>query len=79
MATGGGAHNTYLLSRFKAYMPGCDIATPKPALIDYKEAIVFALLGFLRLYGKRNCLASATGALRDCGGGDIAGMPQAQE
>ncbi|MEN8251947.1 MAG: anhydro-N-acetylmuramic acid kinase, partial [Bacteroidota bacterium] len=34
-------------------------------IIDFKEAIIFAFLGVLRVQGINNCLASVTGAQRD--------------
>ena len=43
----------------------------KKEIIDFKEAIIFAFLGVLKLEDKTNCLSSVTGAKRDCSGGDI--------
>lgn len=74
LLTGGGAKNQFLAARIQALMPGCRIVVPEPAIIDYKEAVIFALLGWLRLQHKPNCLASVTGARQDSCGGDIAGM-----
>lgn len=68
LATGGGAHNVFLIERLKA-MWGGQIVVPDSLTIDYKEALVFAFLGMLRLKGKENCLKSVTGASRNnCGG-----------
>jgi anhydro-N-acetylmuramic acid kinase len=37
--------------------------------VEYKEALIFALLGVLKVQGKNNCLSSVTGAERDhCSG-----------
>lgn len=74
LVTGGGAHNGFLIERIKAYSTPCEIVVPKREIIDNKEAIIFALLGFLRLYGKTNCLRSVTGASTDNCGGCIAGL-----
>jgi anhydro-N-acetylmuramic acid kinase len=42
---------------------------PEGELVNYKEALVFALLGALRLEEETNVLASVTGASRDsCSG-----------
>lgn len=75
LVTGGGAKNKYLIARLQAQVPGCRISIPSADIIDYKEAVIFALLGYLRLGGRPNCLSSVTGALRDSCGGNIAGNP----
>jgi anhydro-N-acetylmuramic acid kinase len=68
LVTGGGAHNNYLINQIKLRLP-VEIAIPDHLLIDYKEALVFALLGVLRIRNEVNCLASVTGAKADscCG------------
>jgi anhydro-N-acetylmuramic acid kinase len=70
LVTGGGALNTFLIETLEAACGRLiEIVCPKDQLIDYKEALVFALLGALRLEGKTNVLASVTGARRDsCSG-----------
>lgn len=70
LVTGGGAFNSYLMERIAAHSP-CQVIIPSPDLINYKEALVFALLGALRVLGEPNCLASVTGARRDNVGGCI--------
>jgi anhydro-N-acetylmuramic acid kinase len=68
LITGGGALNTYLVSRI---MKHCDIKIVIPDLltVKFKEALIFAFLGLLRFRGDNNCLASVTGARRDhCSG-----------
>lgn len=68
LITGGGAHNKYLMKRICQYSKSnCFI--PENELIDFKEAIIFAFLGVLRIRGEINCFASVTGAMRDscCG------------
>ena len=74
LVTGGGAKNKYLVARLQAQIPGCKITVPNERIIDYKEAIIFALLGYLRLNHRNNCLRSVTGARLDNCGGDIAGV-----
>jgi anhydro-N-acetylmuramic acid kinase len=71
LITGGGAHNTYLINRIQAHT-NIKLVIPGNELIDFKEAIVFAFLGVLRMRNEVNCLSSATGANEDCSGGRIA-------
>lgn len=68
--TGGGTHNTYLMSLIKD-KACCEIVIPDDKVIDFKEALIFALLGTLRLEGLNNCLSDATGACCDCSGGAV--------
>lgn len=70
LVTGGGAHNAFLIQKLREKMPN-DIFVPDKQLVDYKEAIVFAFLGVLRLNDEINCLASVTGAFEDSSTGDI--------
>jgi anhydro-N-acetylmuramic acid kinase len=68
MITGGGAKNSFLTERLKRYFKG-EIILPDNELIDFKEALIFALLGALFLENEPNCIASVTGASKDvCGG-----------
>lgn len=73
LVTGGGAFNTYLMELITSYTD-CDIIIPEPKLISCKEALIFALLGWLRYKQKTNIYASVTGALHDHSSGRIA-MP----
>ncbi|MFN3996781.1 anhydro-N-acetylmuramic acid kinase [Algoriphagus sp.] len=70
LITGGGAYNTYFIERLDHYLKKSWIQVAANAeLIEFKEALIFAFLGALRLRGENNCLASVTGASRDnCGG-----------
>lgn len=68
MITGGGAKNPFLIERLKRYFKG-QVILPSAQLIDFKEALIFALLGALFLEKEPNCLSSVTGAAKDvCGG-----------
>ena len=73
LVTGGGAWNSYLIEQIGEYSPSTEITVPDKLTVDYKEALIFALLGYLRLGGKVNTLASVTGAKCDSVGGNIAG------
>ncbi len=68
--TGGGAFNTYLIQRIKHHTT-CDIIIPKKEIVDFKEALIFAFLGLLRLKNKTNCLRSVTGASKNHSSGII--------
>lgn len=69
--TGGGAYNTHLMERIKA-LTTSEIILPKKEIIDFKEALIFAFMGVLRLQGMNNVLCSATGAKHDHSTGIIA-------
>lgn len=70
LVTGGGAYNTFLIEQIAA---NCDtrIKLPDAEIINFKEALIFAFLGYLRLNNKINTLASVTGAGRDSVGGAV--------
>jgi len=68
--TGGGALNQNLIERLK-YHTHARIEIPDAQLVHYKEALVFAFLGLLRMKGEINCLASVTGGQRDLSVGII--------
>lgn len=70
LITGGGAYNEFLIERITA-LTRAHVTVPADSLIQFKEAIVFALLGALRWRGEINCLASVTGAARDSSGGVV--------
>ena len=70
LCTGGGARNKYLIERLQARTKH-EVVVPEKQIIDYKEALVFAFLGLLRMEGKTNVLASVTGAESDSCSGRI--------
>jgi anhydro-N-acetylmuramic acid kinase len=70
LITGGGAFNTYLVQRIAAHT-AVELVIPDHKTVNYKEALVFAFLGLLRMQGKPNCLSSVTGASRDISGGAV--------
>ncbi len=70
--TGGGTKNTFLMSLIQRKLsPISRITIPDELLIDFKEAYVFAYLGFLRYQNKINVLASVTGAAHDHSSGEL--------
>lgn len=70
LATGGGAHNQFLINRIQYYTKH-QVVVPDSQTVDYKEALIFALLGLLRLEGHTNVLCSVTGAPSDSCSGQI--------
>lgn len=63
LITGGGAYNTTLLSQLNQF--GVKYTVPEKQVVEYKEALVFALLGMLRIHGHTNVWKSYTGASSD--------------
>ena len=70
LVTGGGAHNQFLINRIQHYTKH-QVVVPDSQTVDYKEALIFALLGLLRLEGRTNVLCSVTGAPSDSCSGQI--------
>lgn len=64
LITGGGAYNKYLVHRLNK-STGISVILPEARVIEYKEALIFALLGYLRLQNQTNILGSSTGARKD--------------
>ena len=64
MFTGGGTYNSYLLERIKLKTE-TEIIVPDKRIIDFKEALIFALMGVLKLNNEINVLSSATGSSAD--------------
>lgn len=66
--TGGGTYNSYLIERIKSKTQ-TEIIIPEKELIDFKEALIFAFMGVLRMKNENNILSSATGSSHDhCSG-----------
>ena len=70
LITGGGAYNIFLIERLRANFKGT-IHIPTDDIIQFKEAIIFAYLGYLRTNETINTLSSVTKASRDSIGGCI--------
>lgn len=75
LCTGGGAFNSFLIYRM-VELAGDDITfvIPEGDIINFKEAIVFAFLGVLRIRNEVNALKSVTGASHDSSGGVMIGF-----
>ena len=70
LVTGGGALNTYLLELLSLKITK-KIVVPDIQTLNFKEAIIFAFLGLMRLKNKPNCKKSVTGARENVLGGVI--------
>jgi anhydro-N-acetylmuramic acid kinase len=68
--TGGGTFNTHLLESLEKHT-NAKIIIPNSIIVENKEALIFALLGVLRMRNQNNCLASVTGADHDHSSGRI--------
>lgn len=73
LVTGGGAFNSFLVAQItKAIAPyNVTVTVPNAAVVQYKEAVVMALIGTLRWREETNVLSSVTGASRDSVGGAL--------
>ncbi len=73
LVTGGGAFNTYLISRMQFHLAeqGVKIDVPLNGIVEYKEAIIMALLGVLRWREEVTVLSSVTGSTRNSIGGAL--------
>lgn len=72
LVTGGGTHNQFLLERIQSMLPTTiKLCIPDKQLVDYKEAIIFGFLGYLRVKNINNILSSVTGASHDHCSGDL--------
>jgi anhydro-N-acetylmuramic acid kinase len=66
--TGGGVFNSFLMERI-TFHSKAKILLPNKELIEFKESLIFAFLGVLKIRGEVNCLKTVTGAdIDNCGG-----------
>jgi anhydro-N-acetylmuramic acid kinase len=70
LITGGGVYNSFLMQRIEK-RSNVKIKQTSHALINYKEALIFAFLGLLKLDNQINCLKSVTGASKNHSSGVI--------
>lgn len=73
LVTGGGAFNSFLVMQLERVLTplGITVLVPQPEVIQYKEALVMALIGTLRWREEANVLSTVTGASRDSVGGAL--------
>lgn len=70
--SGGGAFNKTLIDHLRSHTE-VEIIIPEEDVIMYKEALIFALLGVLRVRNEINVYASATGAEKNSVSGSLHG------
>lgn len=70
LISGGGAYNSFLIERLNK-IAQVETTIPFREIVEFKEALIFGLLGVLKLRDEVNCLASVTGAERDHASGKI--------
>ncbi len=70
LITGGGAYNKYLIERTQSFTTAT-LTIPDATTVEFKEALIFAFLGYLRLDGKVNTLNTVTGAQTSSVGGAV--------
>jgi anhydro-N-acetylmuramic acid kinase len=70
LVTGGGVYNTHLLKTIKKLTKSI-LVVPTDDIIQFKEAIIFAFLGLLRLRGEKNIFSSVTGSSFDHSSGVV--------
>lgn len=68
--TGGGSFNDFLIQQIKGRTK-TRIVIPSEEIVNFKEALIFGLLGVLRLRGEINVLSSVTGAKKDHSSGVV--------
>lgn len=72
LVTGGGALNNFMVTCLQKQLgETVTIDVPSKTIIEFKEALVFALMGVLRLEKQTNVRCSVTGATRDSSSGVI--------
>jgi anhydro-N-acetylmuramic acid kinase len=70
LVTGGGTKNNFLIERI-TQLSEVEIVVPDLTTIDFKEAIAFAYLGYLKLNHRINVLKEVTGSNQDSSSGII--------
>ena len=71
LITGGGAYNEFLISRIKYHLPKIEVVIPDSKILEFKEALIFGLLGVLKSRNEVNVLSSVTGAKHDHSSGKV--------
>lgn len=72
LTTGGGALNTCLME-FLREETEAEILVPEKIMVEYKEALIFALMGLYRVRNRANIFPEATGATAASSAGSLDG------
>jgi anhydro-N-acetylmuramic acid kinase len=70
LISGGGAHNRFLIMQI-AINTQAGAIVADPMTVNFKEALVFAFLGIMRMRNEVNSLASVSGASKDSSSGVV--------
>jgi len=75
LCTGGGSFNSFLITTLLDKLDDrIDLIIPDEEVVKFKEALVFAFLGVLRVRREVNCLQTVTGATNDSSSGVMIGF-----
>lgn len=70
LVTGGGVYNEFLMQRLQR-ISNSKVIIPENEIVEFKEALIFGLLGVLKARNEVNCLMSVTGAEQNHSSGKI--------
>ncbi|MFN4853453.1 MAG: anhydro-N-acetylmuramic acid kinase [Bacteroidota bacterium] len=71
LLTGGGALNSFLVETIQQHCGIAKVVVPDMETICFKEALIFAFLGLLRMRGEENIDCTYTGAMRNTVSGAV--------
>ncbi|MBC7381907.1 MAG: anhydro-N-acetylmuramic acid kinase [Bacteroidia bacterium] len=72
LVTGGGTFNKHLIGLIRKHTDA-ELEIPTDAIVNFKEALIFAFLGVLRIRNEENVLSSVTGSKQNHIGGALYG------
>ena len=67
LITGGGAYNKFWIQKINEL--NIKTVVPEKKMVEFKEALIFSLLGVLKMRNENNILSSVTGASKDLSAG----------